>query len=85
MRMGLGVRTGLGHGSITCVLQTHFSSLQIFLCSPTTGEGGHISFSADPGRQCRRDSLVSTISLESIGGILPDLLGYIIGTSQKAD
>ena len=26
MRMGQGVRTGLGHGSITCVLQTQFSS-----------------------------------------------------------
>ena len=28
------------------------------------------SFGADPRR--RRDSLVSTISLESVGGILPD-------------
>ena len=27
MRMGQGVRTGLGHGGITCVLQTLFSSL----------------------------------------------------------
>ena len=27
MRMGQGVRTGLGHGCITCVLQTQFSSL----------------------------------------------------------
>ena len=26
MRMGQGVRTGLGHGGITCVLQTQFSS-----------------------------------------------------------
>ena len=26
MRMGQGVRTGLGHGGITCVLQTLFSS-----------------------------------------------------------
>ena len=26
MRMGKGVRTGLGHGGITCVLQTQFSS-----------------------------------------------------------
>ena len=26
MRMGQGVRTGLGHGGITCVLQTPFSS-----------------------------------------------------------
>ena len=25
--MGQGVRTGLGHGGITCVLQTQFSSL----------------------------------------------------------
>ena len=27
MRMGQGVRAGLGHGGITCVLQTQFSSL----------------------------------------------------------
>ena len=27
MRMRQGVRTGLGHGGITCVLQTQFSSL----------------------------------------------------------
>ena len=26
MRMGQGVRTGLGHEGITCVLQTQFSS-----------------------------------------------------------
>ena len=26
MRMEQGVRTGLGHGGITCVLQTQFSS-----------------------------------------------------------
>ena len=26
MRMGQGVRTSLGHGGITCVLQTQFSS-----------------------------------------------------------
>ena len=26
MRMGQGVRTGLGYGGITCVLQTQFSS-----------------------------------------------------------
>ena len=53
--------------------------------SPTKGEGGHISFSADPGRRHWRDSLVSTISLESMGGVLPDSHGYIIGTSQRAD
>ena len=29
VRMGQGVRTGLGHGGITCVLQTQFSSLLI--------------------------------------------------------
>ena len=53
---------------------------------PTTGgERGHISFSADPGRRRQRDSLVSTISLESMGGILPDLHRYIIRTSQRAD
>ena len=28
MRMGQGVRTGLGHGGITCVLQTQFSSFE---------------------------------------------------------
>ena len=27
MRMGQRVKTGLGHGGITCVLQTQFSSL----------------------------------------------------------
>ena len=34
MRMGQGVRTGLGHGGITCVLQTQFSSLyfDLFFC-----------------------------------------------------
>ena len=26
MRMGQGVRTSLGHGGITCVLLSHFSS-----------------------------------------------------------
>ena len=31
MRMGQGVRTGLGHGGITCVLQTQFSSFVFFL------------------------------------------------------
>ena len=30
MGMGQGLRTGLGHGSITCVLQTQFSSLFLF-------------------------------------------------------
>ena len=31
MRKGQGVRTGLGHGGITCVLQTLFSSWFFFL------------------------------------------------------
>ena len=30
MRIGQGVRTGLGHGGITCVLQTQFSSCTYF-------------------------------------------------------
>ena len=30
MRMGQGVRTGLGHGGITGVLQTQFSSFLFF-------------------------------------------------------
>ena len=30
MRMGQGVRTGLGHGGIICVLQTQFSSFIFF-------------------------------------------------------
>ena len=30
MRMGQGVRTGLGHGGITCVLQTQFSIFFFF-------------------------------------------------------
>ena len=29
MRMGQGVRTGLGHGGITSVLQTQFSSFNL--------------------------------------------------------
>ena len=34
MRMEQGVRTGLGHGGITCVLQTQFSSLVFRWRSP---------------------------------------------------
>ena len=30
MRMGQGVRTGLGHGGITCVLHTQFASVFFF-------------------------------------------------------
>ena len=50
MRMGQGVRTGLGHGGITSVSQTQFSSLFVFflrnvmflhpnLTRPVTGTG----------------------------------------------
>ena len=53
------------------------------IMSPTKGEGGHVSFSANPGR--RRDKFVSPIFFESVGGILQDLHGYITGTSQRAD
>ena len=50
MRMGQGVRTGLGHGGITCVLQTRFSSfffvsysiISIGICSCVCGEEGII-------------------------------------------
>ena len=38
MRMGQGVRTGLGHGGNTCVLQTQFSSF--FLGFFLAGGGG---------------------------------------------
>ena len=53
--------------------------------SPTKGEEGHISFSADPGRRRRLEKFVSIILLESGGGILPGLHGYNTGTSQRAD
>ena len=36
MRIGQGVRTGLGHGGITCVLQTQFSSF-IYFVTPASG------------------------------------------------
>ena len=35
MRMGQGVRTGLGHRGITCVLQTQFSSYLFILAALT--------------------------------------------------
>ena len=44
--MGQGVRTGLGHGGITCVLQTQFSRFSFFffffffLCVCVWGGGG---------------------------------------------
>ena len=40
MRMGQGVRAGLGHGGITCVLQTQFSSflflIKTICCCPSS-------------------------------------------------
>ena len=49
MRMGQGVRTGLGHGGITCVLQTQFSSF-FFFCGPVVRARsyGHIVFRSSP-------------------------------------
>ena len=43
--MGQGVRTGLGHGGITCVLQTQFSRFSFFFfffffCVCVCGGGG---------------------------------------------
>ena len=58
------------------------------------GGGGHIGFSADPvGVSIRHVSalasvlqiLVPIISLEPADGIPPNLPGYIIGTSLRAD
>ena len=43
MRMGQGVRTGLGHGGITCVLQTQFSSFFFFGWGWSVGEYEHES------------------------------------------
>ena len=39
MGMGQGVRTGLGHRGITCVLQTQFSSFFFFFLEGGGGEG----------------------------------------------
>ena len=39
MRMGQGVRTGLGHGGITCVLQTQFSSLLFYFFFDNNNKG----------------------------------------------
>ena len=46
MRMGQGVRTGLGHGGITCVLWTQFSSFlecRISYCSNCAEVQGGVS------------------------------------------
>ena len=42
MRMGQGVRTGLGHGGITCVLQTQFSSCFFSWGGGAGGGGGGV-------------------------------------------
>ena len=42
MGMGQGVRTGLGHGGITCVLQTQLSSFFFFFWGGGAGEHGHL-------------------------------------------
>ena len=43
MRMGQGVSTGLGHGGITCVLQTQFSSFFGTVgVGAGAGEHGHL-------------------------------------------
>ena len=44
MRMGQGVRTGLGHGGIICVLQTQFSSFFFHLF--------HLHYSSDFAAFC---------------------------------
>ena len=44
MRMGQGVRTGLGHGGITCVLQTQFSSLTLKAPTMTAADGSLENF-----------------------------------------
>ena len=43
MGMGQGIRTGLGHGGITCILQTQFSSFFFFGGGGgRAGEHGHL-------------------------------------------
>ena len=63
----------------------HFSHFRRNYVPPPKVSGGHISFSADLERRRRRDKFVAILFLESVGGILPDLHGYIPGTSQRAD
>ena len=57
----------------------------ILLCPPTKGEGaGTYWFMCESWAFASARHFVSTIFLESMGGILPYLHGYIIGTSQRA-
>ena len=52
--------------------------------TPTTGEGGTYWFQCGSRWSCH-DRFVPTISLEPVGGIPPNLPGYIIGPSLRAD
>ena len=52
MRIGQGVRTGLGHGGITCVLQTQFSSFFFFFFSILAGGIKASSKTNIPGSKC---------------------------------
>ena len=47
MRMGQGVRIGLGHGGITCVLQTQFSSV-FFLQNISPIDNEPVIFQQEP-------------------------------------
>ena len=52
MRMGQGVSTGLGHGGITCVLQTQFSSFFLNVLNGSQSDyviaifGSHVTHNA---------------------------------------
>ena len=53
---------------------------------PTTGEGAHTGFSGDPiGIGVDVLLLVPVVSIEPIGGSSPNLHGYIIRASLRAD
>ena len=59
--------------------------LTTLIMFPTRDEGD-LGFSADPvGVGVDVPLLVPTVSLEPVGGISPNLHGYIIGTSLRAD
>ena len=53
---------------------------------PITGEGAHIGFSGDPIGICVGVLLlVPVVSIEPVGGSSPNLHGYIIRASLRAD
>ena len=62
MRMGQGVRTVLGHGGITCVLQTQFSSSCICCKNPPDNKDYD---------KCESYQARSFESLKTISYILP--------------